>query len=177
MAKTSAIFAAAYPTVAAAESDYDAVIELHRDLPLNDYYDIALVSRASDETIRVLRKHESAEGVQALEGAGIGLASGLVLAIFPAIALTGALAVGTTAAGAAIGAITGHVSKGVSRADLREVAQVLVEGEAGLIVVASAESEKYLEGAIVTADRQIRKEVQADRAALRQALQDVGVSS
>lgn len=177
MATTTVIYAASYPRVAAAESDYDAVIELHRDLPLSDYYDVALVSRSSDETIRVLRKHESAEGVEALEGGGIGLATGLVLAIFPAIALTGALVVGTTAAGAAIGAITGHLSKGVSRSDLREVARVLEEGEAGLVVIAGVDVAKRLEGAIVSADRVVRKEVMADRIDLQRALRDVGVTS
>lgn len=105
------------------------------------------------------------------------LATGLVLAIFPAIALTGALVVGTTAAGAAIGAITGHLSKGVSRSDLREVARVLEEGEAGLVVIAGVDVAKRLEGAIVSADRVVRKEVMADRIDLQRALRDVGVTS
>jgi hypothetical protein len=56
-----------------------------------------------------------------------------VAALFSAVGIIGALTVGG-GAGAAIGAISGHVSGGMDRGDLKELGDVLDEGEAGLML-------------------------------------------
>ncbi len=57
---------------------------------------------------------------------------GAVCAIFPAVGLPGGLAVG---AGAAIGAVTGHMKGGMPDHDLKALGEVLEQGQAGVLVV------------------------------------------
>ena len=45
-------------------------------------------------------------------GGGIGLATGLVIVLFPAAAIGGGLLLGTTAGGAVLGAVAGHAAAG-----------------------------------------------------------------
>ena len=69
-------------------------------------------------------------------GGALGLATGLVVALFPAAAIGGGLLAATTAGGAAIGAVAGHAAAGMSRSDLKELGEHLDKGQAGLVVVA-----------------------------------------
>lgn len=169
---TKVVYAASYSSLDAAESDYKSIIEIHRDMALTDYIDLALVDHQSDGKIKIVKKHESAPGVQSLEGGAIGLASGLLVAAFPAIVLTGGLVLGTTAAGAVVGALVGHGTKGISRADVREIGETLHTGEAALLLVAGINIEKDLEKAITQADKVLRKEMVADRKDLKEALRE-----
>jgi uncharacterized membrane protein len=61
-----------------------------------------------------------------------------VAALFPVVGILGALAAGG-GAGAALGAMAGHASAGMTRSDLMTLGEVLDEGDAGLVVVYSAE--------------------------------------
>lgn len=168
---TNAVFAASYTTLDAAQADYDAVLEMYRDLDLSDYYDVALLNRdIEDGKVKVVKKHESATGREAWGGAAIGLAGGLLIAALPAVVLTGGLVIGTTAAGAVIGAITGHTTKGVTNDDLKDVGELLNAGEAGVLVVAGVDIEKRLELAIKNADQVIRKQLKVDQKELIAAL-------
>ena len=69
-------------------------------------------------------------------GAGIGLATGLVVALFPFAAVGAGLLVGTTAGGAILGSLSRHAAAGMSRHDLKELGEHLDAGQAGLVVVA-----------------------------------------
>jgi hypothetical protein len=66
----------------------------------------------------------------------VGLANGLVGALFPFAAVGGGLLAGTTAGGAILGAVAGHAAAGMSRNDLKELEQRLDAGQAGHVVVA-----------------------------------------
>src|SRR5512144_1752947 len=68
-------------------------------------------------------------------GGGVGLATGLVVALFPFAAIGGGLLAGTAAGGAVLGAVSGHAAAGMSRHDLKDLGEQLDEGQAGLIVV------------------------------------------
>ena len=65
----------------------------------------------------------------------MGLATGLVIALFPAAAIGGGLLAGTAAGGAVLGAVAGHAAAGMSRKDLKELGEQLDDGQAGLVVV------------------------------------------
>ena len=67
-----------------------------------------------------------------------GLATGAVVALFPAVGIIGALAVGG-GAGAALGAVTGHAHSAMNRDDLKTLGEVIDKGHAGLIVVYAPE--------------------------------------
>ena len=77
-------------------------------------------------------------------------------ALFPAVGILGALAVGG-GAGAAIGAVSGHVSGGMPRHDLKELGEVLDEGSAGLIVVYATNVADQVAANIKAANRIVSK--------------------
>src|SRR5438067_12148293 len=84
------------------------------------------------------------QGVESLEAAlpidqrlgNVGLATGLVVALFPFAAIGGGLLAATTGGGAVLGAVAGHAAAGMSRDDLKELGESLDAGQAGLVVVA-----------------------------------------
>ena len=80
-----------------------------------------------------------------------------MVALFPAVGIAGALAVGG-GAGAAIGAVSGHVSGGMRRDDLKDVGEVLDEGQAGLIVAYATNMADQVAANIKAANRIVSKE-------------------
>ena len=170
------VYAAAYDSVEAAEADYTAVGQLHRDLGLMDFYDAAVLQKVSDgddTRVKILHKHESAEWVDAGIGAAVGVGVGLLVAALPAVLLTGGLVVGSAAAGGAIGALTGHVTNGISRGDLKELGDVLGAGQAGVVVLAGVDAEKRMDQAIASANQVVKKEIRLDRDELDKELREI----
>ena len=110
-----------YPSVADAEADYELVKDLHTEAGLVDAYDAALLERRPDGKVKITKKHETPTRVGGVLGAGVGLATGLVVALFPFAAIGGGLLAATTAGGAALGAVAGHAAAGMSRSDLKEL--------------------------------------------------------
>jgi uncharacterized membrane protein len=92
----------------------------------------------------------------------MGLATGLVVVLFPFAAVGGGLLLGTTAGGAILGAVAGHAAAGMSRHDLKELGEHLDAGEAGLIVVAVSDMGAKVERAMQRASKLDRKELKAD---------------
>ncbi|MFL6298444.1 MAG: hypothetical protein ACJ75M_22150, partial [Actinomycetes bacterium] len=106
-----------YPDVADAEADYQLVKDLHTEAGLIDAYDAAVVERRADGKVRITRKHETPTRVGGVLGGGVGLATGLVVALFPFAAIGGGLLAATAGGGAVLGAVAGHVVAGMSRGD------------------------------------------------------------
>ena len=132
---TFMVFVGVYPDVDAAKADYDLVKDLHVKAGLIDAYDAAVIQRREDNKVRIVRKHETPTRVGGVLGGGVGLATGLVVALFPFAALGGGLLAATTAGGAVLGAVAGHATAGMSRHDLKELGEHLDAGQAGLVVV------------------------------------------
>ena len=82
-------YSGTYPSVEDALADYDAVHELHTDVRLIDAYDAAVVERKADGKVKIVKKHETPTRVGGVAGAGVGLATGLAIALFPAAAIGG----------------------------------------------------------------------------------------
>jgi hypothetical protein len=72
-----------YPSVADANADYDLVKALHTEAGLIDAYDAAVVERRPDGKVQIAKKHETPTRMGGVLGAGAGLATGLVVALFP----------------------------------------------------------------------------------------------
>jgi len=147
-------------------ADYEAVHVLHTDLGLIDAYDAAVIERRDDGKVKILKKHETPTRVGGVLGGGVGLATGLVVALFPAAAIGSGLLLGTTAGGAILGSVAGHAAAGMSRKDLKELGEQLDEGQAGLIVVGASDMEGKIEDAMKKADKREAKKLKADNAAI-----------
>ncbi|WP_406832501.1 DUF1269 domain-containing protein [Pedococcus sp. KACC 23699] len=163
---TLIVIAGVYPDLASAEADYDVVKDLHTKARLMDAYDAAVIHRREDGKVKITRKHETPTRVGGVLGGGVGLATGLVVALFPFAAVGGGLLAATTAGGAIMGAVAGHASAGMSRDDLKELGESLDDGEAGLIVVGMMDMETRIEESMRRSEKLQKKELKADVAAL-----------
>src|SRR6476659_10049481 len=128
---TLMVFVGVYDSAEEAQADYQAVHELHTEAGLIDAYDAAVVERREDNKVKIVRKHETPTRVGGVLGGGVGLATGLVVALFPLAALGGGLLAATTAGGAVLGAVAGHAAAGMSRHDLKELASTSTRARPG----------------------------------------------
>jgi uncharacterized membrane protein len=128
------VLAASYDRLEDALSDREAVQVIHRHVSESHDLDAAVVAKDADGKVEIVRRHDEPVSHGATSGLGWGLATGAVVALFPAVGIVGALAVGG-GAGAALGAVAGHASGAMSRDDLKALGEVLDRGEAGLVVV------------------------------------------
>ncbi len=151
-----------YDNVADAEADYEVVKRLHVEADLIDSYDAAIVERREDGKVKLGKKHETPTRVGGVLGGGVGLATGLVVALFPFAAVGGGLLLGTTAGGAILGAVAGHAAAGMSRSDLKELGEHLDAGQAGLVVVAVSDMGAKVERAMQRAAKVQEKQLKAD---------------
>jgi uncharacterized membrane protein len=165
-----------YSEVADAEADYQAVKVLHTQANLIDAYDAAVIERRADGKVKVVKKHETPTRVGGVAGAGIGLATGLVVVLFPFAAIGGGLLAATTAGGAILGSVAGHAAAGMSRGDLKELGEHLDNGEAGLVVVAVSDMATKVEKAMKKAQKVEAKELKADTAKIEADAKEAGAN-
>ncbi|KAA1422730.1 DUF1269 domain-containing protein [Mumia zhuanghuii] len=162
---TMVVFAASYADEDDAIADYEAVKDFYQESGLIDTYDAAVISKHDDGKVKIVKKHEQPTRQGAWGGLGIGLVGGAVIALFPAVAIGGALVAGG-AAGGALGALAGHVAGGMSRSDLKDLGETLDEGQSGLVVVAATDMEAHVQEAIKRAGKLAKKQLRADEKAL-----------
>ena len=105
------LYAAIYDNIDDAELDYEAVFELHAAGAIGTY-DSAVIRREEDGKVRV-SKTEKPTQHGAWTGAGVGALVGI---IFPPAIL------GAAIVGAGAGGLIGHLRKGISRDDLKDLA-------------------------------------------------------
>lgn len=161
---TFILFGAVYANSDTAEMDYEAVKSLYYEWQLIDNFDAAIVTKRDDGKVKIVKKHEQPTRKGGWRGAGIGLATGAAIALFPAAAIGSGLLATTTAGGAVLGAIAGHVTGGMSRSDLKDLGEQLDRGETGLIVVAAADVSSKVEQALANAADVTSKELKANEA-------------
>jgi uncharacterized membrane protein len=152
-----------YDRVEDAEADYQLVKDLHSEADLIDAYDAAVIERREGGKTKIVSKHETPTRVGGVLGGGMGLATGVVVALFPFAAIGGGLLAGTTAGGAILGALAGHAAAGMSRHDLKELGESLDAGQAGLIVVAVSDMGAKVERAMERAAKLQQKELKVDQ--------------
>jgi uncharacterized membrane protein len=157
-------FVGVYDNVSDADADYALVKDLHTKENLIDSYDAAVIERRADGKVKITKKHETPTRVGGVLGGGVGLATGLVVALFPFAAIGGGLIALTTAGGAALGAAAGHAAAGMSRHDLKELGEHLDAGQAGLVVVGVSDMGAKIERAMKKANKVETKELKADTA-------------
>ncbi len=164
---TFMVYVGVYSTVDGAQADYQAVHDLHTQDGLIDAYDAAVIERKDNGKVKIVKKHETPTRVGGVGGGTVGLATGLVIALFPAAAIGGGLLAATTAGGAVLGALAGHAAAGMSRKDLKELGEHLDAGQAGLVVVAVSDMGAKIEAAMAAADSVEERQLEADAAEIQ----------
>jgi len=162
MSKTDGvfIFIGTYASEVDARADYDVVKDLHTAGAVGTY-DAAVVTK--DEAGKVhVNKDETTTRHGAWGGAGVGALVGILFP--PSI-------VGSALVGAAIGGISGHLWKGMSRADVKEFGDAIDSGEAALVIVGETTIEAALEKAELKANRRVAKELELDKGKIDEAVQ------
>jgi uncharacterized membrane protein len=159
-------FVGVYNDVADADADYQLVKDLHTKEGLIDAYDAAVIERRADGKVKITKKHETPTRAGGVLGAGVGLATGLVVALFPFAAIGGGLLAVTTGGGAVLGAVAGHAAAGMSRHDLKELGEHLDAGQAGLVVVGVSDMGAKIEKSMKKARKIETKELKADTAGI-----------
>jgi uncharacterized membrane protein len=156
-------YSGVYANVKDALEDYDAVKDLHTKEKLIDAYDAAVIERKANGKVKIVKKHETPTRVGGVLGGGFGLATGLVIVLFPAAAIGEGILLATTGTGAVLGAVAGHAAAGMSRGDLKDMGETLDAGEAGLVVVAVADMEAKVKEAMKRAEKLESKQLKADQ--------------
>ena len=142
------VFIGTYSSIEPAEADYEVVREL-RELHAIGTYDAAIVSKATGGKVRVTRVEMAARHA----GWGGAAAGALVGLLFPPAIL------GTALVGVAIGAAGGHLWKGMSRSDVKDLGEHIDAGDVALIVVGTNALEQTLDTRRFGAEKHIVKNV------------------
>ncbi|WP_327184472.1 DUF1269 domain-containing protein [Streptomyces sp. NBC_01334] len=154
------IFIGTYPSEATARADYEVVKDLHAVGAVGTY-DASVVTK--DDTGKVhVNKDETATRHGAWGGAAAGAVVGLLFP--PAI-------IGTAAVGAAVGGVSGHLWRGMSRADVKEFGDLIDEGQAALVIVGESTLSQALDKAQLKAEKRIAKELDVSAKDVDKAVQ------
>ncbi|MEU2832506.1 DUF1269 domain-containing protein [Streptomyces lavendulae] len=169
MAQPDAVFIyiGTYPSEVAARADYDIVKDLHA-IGAVGTYDASVVTKDDNGKVHV-NKDEMATRHGAWGGAAVGALVGLLFP--PAI-------IATTVAGAAVGGVSGHLWRGMSRSDVKEFGELIDAGQAALVIVGESTLAQAVEKAGLKAEKQVAKQLDASTKdidkAVREAATELG---
>jgi uncharacterized membrane protein len=153
------LYVGVYADEASAQADYEVVKALH-GVDAVGSYDAAVVTKDPDGKVHV-NKDETATRSGGWAGAGVGALIGILFP--PAV-------IGTAVAGAAVGAVGGHLWKGMSRHDVKELGELLDEQQAALVVVGDVTISRAIEKAELRALKEAKKETNASFKEIEKAI-------
>ncbi len=157
---TTFILVATYPDEVAARQDYQVVKDAHA-AGLVGSYDAAVVTKDASGKV-----HENKDETATRHGAWWGIAAGAAVGIiFPPAVLASA------AVGGVIGGVSGHLAKGMSRSEAKELGDFIDPGQAGLVIVGESKVEDAIKKAVTRAEKQTAKELDVPPKDLDKALQ------
>ncbi len=145
------ILVATYPDEAAARADYQVVKQAHAQ-GLVGSYDAAVITKDRNGKI-----HENKDETSTRHGAWWGVAAGAAVGVLFPPSLLGAAAVGGV-----IGGVSGHLAKGMSRSEAKELGDFIDPGQAGLLVVGESKVQEAIAKAVTRAEKQTAKELDVD---------------
>src|SRR5689334_13840476 len=155
------LYLAIYDGEDAAREDYEVVKELHA-ADVVGTYDAAVITKDAEGKVHV-DKHEKPTQHGAWTGAGVGAVLGV---LFPPSILGSAIVAG------AAGGLVGHVWRGLSRGDVKELGELLDTGEAALLVIGKDQLEETLDRELKRATKRMNKEIDADAKAFEKELDE-----
>jgi len=157
---TTFILVATYPDEVAARQDYQVVKDAHA-AGLVGSYDAAVVTKDANGKV-----HENKDETATRHGAWWGIAAGAAVGvIFPPAVL------GAAAVGGVIGGVSGHLAKGMSRSEAKELGDFIEPGQAGLVIVGESKVEDAIKMAVTRAEKQTAKELDVPTKDVDKALQ------
>ena len=163
MTKSEAIFLyiGTYPDEATARADYDVLKDLHMAEyvgPEDDgaanvgtvdvgSYDAAVITKDASGKV-----HVNQDEMATRHGGLGGVLPGRVIGILfpPSI-------IGTAIVGGAVGGVCGHLWRGLSRTDVKDLGELIDDGEAALLVVGGSGLEAKLANVPLNADKHLGK--------------------
>ena len=155
------LYAAVYDELADANADYEAVFDLH-EAGVIGTFDSAVIHK--DELGKVhVTKTEKPTQHAAWTGAAVGALVGIVFP--PAI-------IGSAIVGGAVGAAGGHMWRGLSRSDVKELGDLIDAGQAALLVVGASTLEKALDEAGLSAEESVAKQLDVSTTDVDAAIKD-----
>jgi uncharacterized membrane protein len=162
MSKTDGvfIFIGTYASEVDARADYQVVKDLHAAGAVGTY-DASIVTKDDKGKVHV-NKDETTTRHGAWGGAAVGALVGILFP--PSI-------IGSAVVGAAIGGVSGHLWKGMSRADVKEFGDTIDAGEAALVIVGESTVQAAVEKAGLKARAHVAKELEVDKGQIDEAVQ------
>jgi uncharacterized membrane protein len=155
------VLVATYPDEATAREDYQVVKDAHA-AGLVGSYDAAVVTKDASGKV-----HENKDETATRHGAWWGVAAGAALGvIFPPSVL------GAAAVGGAVGGVSGHLARGMSRSDAKQLGDFIDPGQAGLVIVGESKVEDAIKRDVTRAEKQTAKELDVDPKDIDKALQE-----
>ena len=155
------VLVATYPDEVTARDDYQVVKEAHA-AGLVGSYDAAIVTKDARGKV-----HENKDETATRHGAWWGMAAGAAVGvIFPPSILA------TAAAGGVIGGVSGHLARGMSRSEAKDLGDFIDPGQAGLIVVGESKVQEAIQRAVTRAERQTARELNVNSKDVDRTLQD-----
>jgi len=142
------IFIGTYMDEASARADYDTIKDLHSAGAVGTY-DASVVTKDLNGKVHV-NKDEMATRHGGWGGAAVGAVVGILFP--PSI-------IGAAVVGGAVGGVSGHLWRGMSRSDVKELGDVIDAGQAALLVVGESTVEAALQKAGLKAEKQVAKEL------------------
>ena len=154
------VLVATYPDEATAREDYQVVKDAHA-AGLVGSYDAAVVTKDASGKV-----HENKDETATRHGAWWGVAAGAAVGvIFPPAVL------GAAAVGGAVGGVSGHLARGMSRSDAKQLGDFIGPGQAGLVIVGESQVEDAIRHDVTRAEKQTAKELNVDPKDVDKALQ------
>ena len=155
------IFVATYADEAAAHDDYQVVEGLHAR-GLVGSYDAAVITKDASGKV-----HESKHETSTRHGAWWGIAAGAAVGVlFPPAVL------GAAAAGGVVGGVSGHLAKGMSRSEAKELGDFIDPGQIGLVVVGESKVKDAVQKAVTKDVKETAKDLGVDPKDIDKALQE-----
>lgn len=144
-----------------AQADYRLVKDVHL-AGLIGSYDAAVITKDARGRVHV-NKDEMATRHGAWGGIAVGALVGI---LFPPSLI------GSAVLGGVVGGVGGHLWRGLSRSDVKELGEVIDEGEAALIVIGESKISSALKPGELNATRSIDKELDVDPQALHREVKE-----
>ena len=144
------LYLGTYPSEASARADYDVIKDLHAAGAVGTY-DAAVITKDEEGKVHV-NKDEMATGHGGWGGAAAGAVFGI---LFPPSIF------GSEIVGGAIGGVIGHLWRGMSRSDVKELGEMIDAGQAALLIVGESTIEDAIDKAQLKAEKHVAKEVNA----------------
>ena len=154
------IYLGTYPNQAAARADDDSVKDLYVAQDIGTY-DAAVITKDDAGTVYV-GKDEMATRRGVWNGAAVGAVLGI---LFPPALIA------TTVVGAAIGGVSGHLWKGLSRRRRQELGEIIDDGQAGSCSLAATPCNRAWTPSNSTPTRSVTKQLDVDSADIDTAIQ------